>query len=263
MRQYKLSGFLCCFYTGRIITVKVLLLVTLLCGSFTHTAASQVIKDSVTISATPAVQENNGRKFKPDFKDKYTGSDFNYKRAVVAKSRWERIKEWFFNWLGELFTSDDPKKSGNIYKIIFSAIAVLVILFVVYMIVASIINKEGLWIFGRARKKISAGDIAAEDINQMDFKVLIENTRKNNDYRLAVRYYYLWLLKKLSVKNIIDWNWEKTNSDYLYEIKDSSLKKDFEYLSYVYDYSWYGEFTLTDESFNKAEKAFLKTFKNL
>jgi len=66
------------------------------------------------------------------------------------------------------------------------------------------------------------------------------------------------LLKSLSDKNTIEWDIEKTNSDYIREIKDNKLKQDFQFLSYIFEYSWYGEFELNDNDFSKAEAAFLK-----
>jgi hypothetical protein len=75
---------------------------------------------------------------------------------------------------------------------------------------------------------------------------------------LATRYYYLWLLKTLSDRNIIEWDIEKTNGDYLNEISNLELKNEFQFLSYVYEYSWYGEFNLNETDFEKTEIAFLK-----
>ncbi len=75
---------------------------------------------------------------------------------------------------------------------------------------------------------------------------------------MATRYYYLWLLKTLSDRNIIEWDIEKTNGDYLNEISNLELKNEFQFLSYVYEYSWYGEFNLNETDFEKTEIAFLK-----
>ena len=62
----------------------------------------------------------------------------------------------------------------------------------------------------------------------------------------------------MSDKGAIEWDIEKTNSDYLSEIQSEDLKKDFRFLSYVYEYSWYGEFEINDTDFSKTETAFLK-----
>jgi hypothetical protein len=67
----------------------------------------------------------------------------------------------------------------------------------------------------------------------------------------------------MSAKQMIVWDIEKTNSDYLYEIKELSQKEDFAYLSYLYNYIWYGEFELDEATFLKAKTAFEKTIKSI
>lgn len=203
------------------------------------------------------------RKFTKGFKDKYTDSDFTYETKTKVKSQWERFLEWLGKLIDDIFSVGDKTTGTSAFTIFMRIMAGLIIGFAIYMIVRALLNKEGMWIFGRSRKNISVQDINEENIHQMDFNQLTEKTKKDGDYKLAVRYYYLWLLKKLSANEIIDWHWDKTNSDYLYEIKNSTLKKDFEYLSYLYDYSWYGDFPLDEAAFLKAEKAFKKTLNTL
>ncbi|MXN90435.1 DUF4129 domain-containing protein [Flavobacterium sp. Sd200] len=208
----------------------------------------------------PASPEYSNRNFKPGFKDKYTDDEFIYQTKSMPKTWWDR----FLEWLGNLFKSNS-KADNEIdwLAITIRILCFIVIGFVVYLVSRAILDKEGMWIFGRSRKKIAIQSVEAENIHEMDFKQLISETKINANYRLALRYYYLWLLKKLSAREIIDWHWDKTNSDYLYEIKDAALKKDFEYLSYVYDHSWYGDFPIDEKAFNKAEKSFIKTFNTL
>jgi hypothetical protein len=67
----------------------------------------------------------------------------------------------------------------------------------------------------------------------------------------------------MSEKQIIEWDVEKTNSDYLYEIKNERQKEDFAYLSYLYNNIWYGEFTLDEATFEKAKNAFEKSIKTI
>ena len=88
---------------------------------------------------------------------------------------------------------------------------------------------------------------------------------QSGEKRLTIRYYYLWLLKIMAQKQIIEWDIEKTNSDYLYELKDQAQKEDFTYLSYLYNYIWYGEFEMDETTFAKAKNDFeksIKTFSN-
>ncbi len=220
------------------------------------------VHDTAATVVPPVVHVYKDRRFDHNFKDKYATPEFTYETKNVAKTAWDRFWEAVRNFFDDLFSVGNKTTSAGGFNIFMRILAFVVIGFVIYMIVRVIIQKEGMWIFGRSRKSITVQDIQ-EDIHQMDFRQLTEDTKKAGDYKLAVRYYYLWLLKKLSTREIIDWHWDKTNSDYLYEIKNDMLKKDFEYLSYVYDYSWYGDFPLDEMAFAKAEKAFLKTLNTL
>ena len=79
----------------------------------------------------------------------------------------------------------------------------------------------------------------------------LENTGK-----ITVRH-----LKKIAQENYIKWHPEKTNTEYLYEISNIKLKKDFEYASYLYTYIWYGKFEITDELYNTAQNHFKSIIK--
>lgn len=222
-----------------------------------HVVETRIYVQDTVIAYTP-------RAFSPNFKEKYRGDEFVYEVKPIDQTWWTRFVEWLNNLWESIFgPGDESGSSGKWTNRLIVTIACLVLLGVVYMIARAILNKEGMWIFGRSRKNIAVQDGAVEDITQMDFGKLIGETKATADYRQAVRYYYLWVLKKLSAREIIDWHWDKTNTDYLYEIKDDALRGDFEYLSYLYDHSWYGEFPLDETSFGKAEKAFLKTLNRL
>ena len=221
-------------------------------------------KDSVATNLPPVEHIYKDRSFTPGFGDKYKGDpEFTYETKVRAKTLWDRFWEAIGNFLDGLFSSGDRATGTSAFEIFMRILAFILIGFVVYMIVRVILKKEGMWILGRSGKKIAGTDITTENIHELDFSKLTEETKRDGNYRLAVRYYYLWVLKKLSNREIIDWHWDKTNSDYLYEIKDNVLRKDFEYLSYLYDHSWYGEFPIDSDAFAKAEKAFLKTLNTL
>lgn len=216
--------------------------------------------ETVVADAPPLVYK--ARHF-GNLKDKYNSPEFKYETKASAKSSWDRFWAAVARFFSELFSFGDRTTGTSAFGIFMKVLAFIIIGGVVYMIVRIILNKEGMWIFGRSHKNISIQDVTEEDIHLMDFRQLTEETKRTGDYKLTVRYYYLWLLKRLSDREIIDWHWDKTNSDYIYEIKNTMLRKDFEYLSYVYDYSWYGDFPLDESAFAKVEKAFLKTLNTL
>lgn len=203
------------------------------------------------------------KNFGPAFKEKYRSEEFDYEPKAKQQTLWDRFLAWLGKILSNLF-SIGGESAISLASVILRVLAVVLIVVVIYLIVKSIMNKEGQWIFGRgAAKRIITAEEIERNIQAADFEKLISETLAKGDQRLAVRYYYLWLLQKFSKRGIIEWDIEKTNSDYLYEIKNEGDKKDFAYLSYLYNYIWYGEFEVDEIQFDKAKTAFETTLKRI
>jgi hypothetical protein len=256
--------------------IKFLISLLLLACHCAFARPGTVAHDTVTYTyeipdEAPAVRERQApapqpiyaaRTFKSNFKKRYTGKDYNYTEEPAAESMLDRFLAWLYRLINGGFIRDEKGQVTGV-GIMWYIVAILIVLGVAYLIAWAIMGKQGKWIFGRGRKNIAVFDVEDVNIHQTDFPVLIAQTQQQGNYRLAVRYYYLWLLKKLSLREVIHWHTDKTNSDYYYEIKDPLLRNDFKYLSYVYDHSWYGEFELDGTAFAKAEKAFQKTLNQL
>lgn len=206
------------------------------------------------------------KNFKQDFKKKYKDADFVYEYKAPEKGAWDYFKEWLASIFRRLFTFSNPEASLNFVAILLKVIAALVIIFVIYLIVKAIIAKEGKWIFGKnANKKTIYYSDIEKNIHLLDFEKLIKESIAAGEKRIALRYYYLWLLKVMAQNHYIEWDIEKTNSDYLYELKKPAHREEFMYLSYLYNHIWYGEFEIDETTFIKAENRFkksLKTFSN-
>ena len=216
---------------------------------------ADIVVDSDTIQA---------RNFDSSFKDNYQDDDFVYEQKVSETNWWERFKEWLADFFRRLFNFSDDTVSMNFVEVLIKVLAVSLLIFVIYLIVKSIMNGEGQWIFGKSSdKKVINYEEIEKNIHLVDFEKLIKDTLKSGEKRLSIRYYYLWLLKKMAEKSIIEWDVEKTNTDYLYEIENPDFKSKFEYVSYLYNYIWYGEFELDDETFEKAKTAFEKTIQSI
>jgi len=102
-----------------------------------------------------------------------------------------------------------------------------------------------------------------EIIQNKDIKALISRALQANDYRLAIRYHYLYILQRLEIKQLIDWELQKTNHDYEREIQDKEMKKQFKDLTYLYDFVWYGHFNIEELDFDKAATQFSKMEKEI
>ncbi len=209
--------------------------------------------------------------FPNDFKEKYQGDEFVYEYEFEnnSTSLWERIKAWLsrvFEWLvrffKELFGFDSPVSARNFTEYFIKTIYFIAFIAIIYLIAKTLLKKEGNWVFGRSTDSLDITTESLEvDILATDFDYLIEKAMQVSDYRLATRYYYLKTLKKLTHKGIIDWDPEKTNYDYYQEIKEEGVQKQFQYISYLYNYSWYGEFELDTTAYGEVKAAFHSLFK--
>jgi hypothetical protein len=237
-------------------------------GAQDSIGAKPAVKKEISIYSEKDIVIDNqnitSKNFDKNFKEKYKDTPFIYEYKTPAKNAWDR----FWDWVGELFSSlfrfGANGVAGSFVGIVFKIIMFTIIIFVIYLIAKAILNQEGQWVFGKnSSKKIIDYTDVEKNIHTTDFEKLIKNSLAANENRLAIRYYYLYLLKNMAHKELIVWDIEKTNSDYLYEIKKPATKSHFEYLSYLYNYIWYGEFDLDQESFEKAKTAFEKGIKTI
>jgi hypothetical protein len=69
---------------------------------------------------------------------------------------------------------------------------------------------------------------------------------------------FLQLLKELSNKNIIRYQQDRTNFDYLMQLHGTKYYEDFFRLTRNYEYAWYGLFDITESKFELVKKDFNK-----
>jgi len=192
----------------------------------------------------------------PNFKNKYKGDDFKYEVAKPKESVWDLIKRK----IAELFFKNiDPNKAAIYTTNILRFFGIVIIGFLLFILVRYLMSKDGNFLFGKRNRKININshDIE-ENIHEINFPERILQLEKQQDYRSAIRYHFLYSLKKMTDKNIINWNVEKTNRDYLKELKNKNLQEDFRRIIYVYDYIWYGEFDTQENDYQHYKTYFNK-----
>jgi len=195
----------------------------------------------------------------PNFRKKYlSDNDFNYKQEDVSKSFFARLLEKINELLKKLLGLDSLNKASSVTLWSIRILCGLIILVVIYFIVRVYMNHKGTWFFQKKNDSVVIDINNTEQLIQSaDFEQLISEIEKQGNTRQSIRLYYLWLLKNLKDKELIVWLPEKTNADYLAELRDETLRKQFSYLSYLYNNIWYGEFSITDDEYVAARKAFL------
>lgn len=199
------------------------------------------------------------KKFEEKFKQKYKGKeDFTYEETEQKVGLLQQIKQAIAEWFRRNFSSKVGEELDNYYYVVILRILGFILIgFILFYLIRAFIQKDIYWLFKKQGKKINAfEDLTSEDFKSTNFDALIAEALQNKHYRLAIRMYYLWLLQRLQEQEKITWAPEKTNADYSYELKDSQDKKQFVYLSYLYNNIWYGEYEITEEEFSKAKKSF-------
>jgi hypothetical protein len=107
-------------------------------------------------------------------------------------------------------------------------------------------------------------EVPVENIEEIDIELLLQQARRDGNYRLAVRLYYLGLLKKLNEMGKIVWKKDKTNRDYLTELFQREYHFDeIKELTLSYEKVWYGEHGLTPDSFQTITSGFESVYQKM
>lgn len=92
-------------------------------------------------------------------------------------------------------------------------------------------------------------EMETADIFSINFQKEIEKAAAQGNFRLAIRLMYLRILKEMSEKNIIHYTQDKTNFDYLLQVHPTPYYKDFFRITRHYEYSWYGQFDISEDAY--------------
>jgi hypothetical protein len=146
-------------------------------------------------------------------------------------------------------------------KYLFWVIGIGVLAYVLYKL---FLSNQGL--FRSNRSNIEAKiDVPEEQISPDQYESLIKKAVAEGNYRLATRYLFLQSLHQLSEKGYVVIGTEKTNYQYLNEIRNKSsvVANSFAGLTLKYEYIWYGEYEITNSAYFLLEKDFTAFNKQL
>ncbi len=216
-----------------------------------------------SLMAQEVSEIETSREFDEDFKSHYEGRRYDYEgEEVMSRAQWEPNQKAAPYENREPTTFDDNEVVENESTEIrvpnfFSTLAWIIVPIVLVLIVYLIFGGNKL--FGnKGNTKINVEDeITEENIETADIDTLIQKAEAQGNLRLAVRYHYLLILKKLVIKDLIKFEDKKTNADYLSEITNPVLNKGFSYVSYLYSYIWYGEFSINEFQYQQAKADFV------
>lgn len=195
---------------------------------------------------------------KDDLTDYKEDPKFDYEVVKEEIGWWEDFKNWaynlllrFFQWL---FGGDSAVGALAVFLNILPYFLLGILIYLLIRFFLKVNSRTLLY----AQKNGSIVGLSEEEhiIKNEDIQSLIKNAIAVKDYRLAIRYYYLHILKMMGNNGFIEWEMQKTNDDYIHELKNTALKQSFSKITHLYDYIWYGNFMIDEPKFRKAELAF-------
>ncbi len=140
---------------------------------------------------------------------------------------------------------------GTLAQVLAIALAILAIGYGIYYMLRQPRNRQ----ISRDGVEITLDNI--EDyLHETDLEKFLRLALADGNYAQAVRLYYLQVIKDLSARNDIRWAREKTNRDYLRDMRQHRLGADFRQLTFIFERVWYGNIQLRETEFRNIEPDF-------
>jgi len=176
--------------------------------------------------------------------------DFQYMQLrEPVKSLWERFWQWVWWKVDELMSTKRGRTTAWSILIVLGSAAII-------FFVVKVMGIKDKGLFARGSGDGLPYNTYTEDINHISFDEAIRDAIENKNFRLATRLLYLQSLKRLSDRGYIDWQINKTNSDYIAEVAGKAWQVLFKKLTYQFEYTWYGEKNISGEEFQSLQGQF-------
>ena len=117
-------------------------------------------------------------------------------------------------------------------------------------------------VFGRQSRRVYAPSVGIdlerieEDLQNAEFEALIQQAISKKQFTLAIRLYYLAIIKELNITGAIKWKKDKTNSAYMREMRAHKLFDSFRHITGIFERVWYGDMPLDETGFQSIQPAF-------
>lgn len=147
----------------------------------------------------------------------------------------------------------------------FGEIWIYIAIIVFLLLLAWYLKENNLLFFRKKPAAIQSvpQETLLKDIFSIEYEAAIKEALDSNNYRLAIRLHYLQLLKALSEKGIIHYQADKTNFDYLLQVRPTPHYPDFSGLTRHYEYSWYGLFPISRAQYDQVDQLFTNFHKKI
>ena len=191
-----------------------------------------------------------------DIFEKYKNDPaFKYDHKQDEAKDWiTKIKNWINQQLAIIRSS---KAFSTALDYFYYALAILALILIIRGLIKG--ERRG-FLFGKVANneiKIIDND---EDINQLNIDELISSAMDSKQYKLAIRYLYLKSLKLLADRELIELKNNKTNHQYISEIKNNQIANAFQRATLSFEWIWYGDFPVDENTLKYSHSNFNELF---
>jgi ATP-dependent Zn protease len=160
----------------------------------------------------------------------------------------------------EYWRKKAPQKPGPVSRFIVSrpfqwTIFILIIGVILYGIYQLARENNFKWLVKSVRKMDSDEEKLKLD-EVVDFEAAINKYQQEGNYRFAIRYMYLKLLRTVREKGEIPIGDSSTNAQIIRALENHPGADEFRYLATAYEYVFYGDFLPKEDLFNKLKNKF-------
>ncbi|MEO1513887.1 MAG: DUF4129 domain-containing protein [Bacteroidota bacterium] len=143
------------------------------------------------------------------------------------------------------------------FKILFILLIIVVVAVLAYFLIGESITRPKSKSFTPGDSAIRLEEVE-ENIHESDLDDFIRQALSQGNYPVAIRLYYLAVIKELSLNKKIKWKRDKTNRDYQNELRDGAFFQPFRQATRIFERVWYGNGQLDRNSFDELEPIFRK-----
>jgi len=187
-------------------------------------------------------EAKKGLNYDEKVKEKKKKEEENNVEEIEENSSWNIVE--FFNGI---FTSP-------LGKIISITIIIGLLVYTVIKILVVKRNDSGKKI--TPINSIENFEEIEDNLPESDLEKYLRLALEKHDYKLAVRILFLTTIQKLNEAKIIQWKKDKTNQDYLYEMRSNLDYDQFRYLTFTYEIVWYGDTAINEEIYARLNPSF-------
>lgn len=175
------------------------------------------------------------------------GIEYTQKEKKEKKEETEIVEEityddWNFDWVKSPLTK---------------FVVIIVVLIILSVTIVYLLRGTGKGPDRKITEEMSFDLIRLEeDVPESDFDRFLRLCLDRGDFKTAVRVLYLQLLQQMHHAQWIAWKKNKTNREFLNEVRGRQHYKVFRDLTLAYEIVWYGEQPVNAAQYKGLEEAF-------